>query len=50
MNDREFGNKIKQDLNYGLGQLEARVSDRLKLAREQCVFTLPSEQPMASAV
>jgi hypothetical protein len=37
MNDREFGNKIKQDLNYGLGRLEARVSDRLKLARERAL-------------
>ena len=37
MNDREFGNKIKQDLNYGTGRVEARVMERLKLARERAL-------------
>ena len=37
MNDRELGNKIKQDLNYGLGQLDARVTERLKQARERAL-------------
>jgi len=37
MNDREFGNKIKQDLNYSLGQLDARVTERLKQARERAM-------------
>lgn len=41
MNDREFANKIKQDLNYGMGRLEARVTDRLKLARERALEALP---------
>lgn len=34
MNERELTNKIKQDLNYGLGQLPAEVTARLKSARE----------------
>ena len=37
MNDRELGNKIKQDLNYSLGQLDARVTERLKQARERAL-------------
>lgn len=37
MNDREFGNKIKQDLNYSLGQLDTRVTERLKQARERAL-------------
>ena len=37
MNDREFGNKIKQELNYSLGQLDARVAERLKQARERAL-------------
>lgn len=37
MNDREFGSKIKQDLNYSLGQLDARVTERLKQARERAL-------------
>ena len=41
MNDREFANKIKQDLNYGMGRLETRVTDRLKLARERALEALP---------
>ena len=47
MNDREFGNKIKQNLNYGLGQLDARVTDRLKQARERALDTFAA-QPIAS--
>lgn len=43
MNDREFGNKIKQDLNYGMGRLETRVSDRLKLARERALEVFASQ-------
>lgn len=34
MNEHKFGDKIKQDLNYGMGRLDARVIERLKLARE----------------
>lgn len=37
MNDHEFGDKIKQHLNYGMGRLEARVNKRLKLAREHAL-------------
>ena len=48
MNDREFANKIKQDLNYGMGRLEARVSDRLKLARERALEALPQAVPTSA--
>jgi hypothetical protein len=43
MNDREFGNKIKQDLNYGMGRLDVRVTDRLKLARERALDALATQ-------
>lgn len=49
MNDREFANKIKQDLNYGMGQLETRVTDRLKLAREHALEALPPQTVTAGA-
>ena len=49
MNDREFANKIKQDLNYGMGRLEARVTDRLKLARERALEVLASQAVPANA-
>ena len=49
MNDREFGNKIKQDLNFGMGRLEARVTERLKLARERALEVLPSQAVPTSA-
>ncbi len=49
MNDREFANKIKQDLNYGMGRLEARVTERLKLARERALEVLPSQAVPTSA-
>lgn len=35
MNEREFANRIKQELNFGSGQIEPGVLDRLKEAREQ---------------
>lgn len=44
MNEREFVNKIKQDLNYGLGQVPASVSARLKAAREQAVQTYAARE------
>ncbi len=34
MNEREFATRIKQDLNYGLGQLSPAVTARLAAARE----------------
>lgn len=34
MNEHKFGDKTKQDLNYGMGRLDNRVLERLKLARE----------------
>ncbi len=37
MNEREFGGKIKQDLNYATGRLTGKVTERLKLAREQAL-------------
>jgi len=37
MNEHKFGDKIKQDLNYGMGRLDARVIERLKLAREHAL-------------
>lgn len=49
MNDREFGNKIKLDLNYSLGHLDARVTERLKQARERALDTFaPQEQEVTS--
>jgi len=44
MNDREFGNKIKQDLNYGLGRLDARVTERLKQARERALDAYAAQE------
>lgn len=44
MNDREFGNKIKQDLNYGLGRLDARVTERLKKARERALDAFAAQE------
>ena len=37
MNDRDFISRIKQELNYGTGQLPAQISERLKQGREQAV-------------
>lgn len=37
MNERELANKIKQELNYATGQLDSRVLDGLKAARERAV-------------
>ena len=47
MNDREFGNKIKQELNYGLGRLDARVIDRLRLARERALDVFAAQEVTA---
>jgi Protein of unknown function (DUF3619) len=49
MNDREFGNKIKQDLNYSLGQLDARVSARLKQAREGALAAFDAQEQVVSS-
>lgn len=49
MNDREFGNKIKQDLNYGLGRLDARVTERLKQARERALDAFAAQEAPSSA-
>ncbi len=49
MNDREFGNKIKQDLNYGMGRLESRVTDRLKLSRERALGALATQAVAVNA-
>ncbi|MBI5751007.1 MAG: DUF3619 family protein [Hydrogenophilales bacterium] len=48
MNDREFGNKIKQDLNYSLGRLDARVTERLKQARERALDAFVAQEVSAS--
>lgn len=48
MNDREFGNKIKQNLNYGLGQLDTGVTDRLKQARERALDAFSAQSVPAS--
>lgn len=37
MNEREFANKIKQDLNYGTGRLQSQVADRLRQSRERAL-------------
>jgi len=37
MNEREFTQKIRQDLNYGNGQMQSRISERLKQSREQAL-------------
>ncbi|MEK6664138.1 MAG: DUF3619 family protein [Pseudomonadota bacterium] len=49
MNDREFGNKIKQDLNYGLGRLDARVTERLKQARERALDAFAAQEVTSSS-
>ena len=49
MNDREFGNKIKQELNYGLGRLDARVTDRLRQARERALEAFVPQEMAAHA-
>lgn len=49
MNDREFGNKIKQDLNYGLGRLDARVIERLKQARENALDQYDAQEQAVSS-
>ncbi len=47
MNEREFANKIKQDLNYGTGRLSAHVSTRLKQAREQALAAFAAQNVAA---
>lgn len=47
MNEREFANKIKQDLNYGTGRLSAQVSTRLKQAREQAMAAFSAQSVAA---
>lgn len=37
MNERELANQIKQELNYATGQLDSRVLERLKAAREHAL-------------
>lgn len=49
MNDREFATKIKQDLNYSLGQLDARVVDRLKQARERALEAFAVQEARSSS-
>lgn len=44
MNEREFANKIKQDLNYGTGRLSAKVTTRLKQAREQALEVFAAQR------
>jgi len=48
MNEHNLGYRVRQILNQGLA-LDAEKLARLKTAREQCVFTLPCEQPMTAA-
>lgn len=49
MNEREFTNKIKQDLNYGANRLNAQVSARLKQAREQAMEVFAAQNADAHA-
>ncbi|MBT9614203.1 MAG: DUF3619 family protein [Burkholderiales bacterium] len=49
MNDRELGNKIKQDLNYSLGHLDARVAERLKFARESALEAFDTQEQAVSS-
>ena len=42
MNEREFANKIKHNLNYGTSRLNAHVSTRLKKARELAMVAAQS--------
>ena len=49
MNEREFANRIKQDLNYGTGRLSAHVSARLKQAREQAMDAFAAQKVDAHA-
>lgn len=43
MNEREFANRIKQDLNYGTGRLNSHVNARLKQARELAMAAFPTQ-------
>jgi hypothetical protein len=49
MNEREFASKIKQDLNYGLGQVPAGVNARLKAAREQALQAFATREVTAGS-
>jgi hypothetical protein len=49
MNEREFANKIKQDLNYGTGRLKSQVTDRLKQSRERAMETFATHAASESA-
>lgn len=49
MNEREFANHIKQELNYSTGQVDGRVLARLKQARENALeryATRTAHQPV----
>ena len=49
MNEREFASKIKQDLNYGTGRLSAKVTERLKQAREQAMEVFAAQNILQPA-
>lgn len=49
MNEREFTNRIKQDLNYGLGQMAPDITARLKQAREYVLDSLDVETAQQEA-
>ena len=45
-----FALRVAARLSERSHDLEPELGERLRVAREQCVLTLPSEQPMAAAV
>lgn len=49
MNEREFANKIKQDLNYGTGHLKSQVTDRLRQSRERALEVFATQTVHANA-
>lgn len=49
MNERELISKIKQDLNYGTGQLKSQVMERLKQSRERALDAFAAQSQPENA-
>jgi hypothetical protein len=49
MNERQFGNKVRQVLNRGLAQVQPAAAERLRAAREQALARQRAELSPAMA-
>ena len=49
MNERQFGNKVRQALNRGLARVDATTAERLRAAREQALARQRAELSPAMA-